>query len=97
MVTTQATDDSFDELERGVELVERLENVRARHGRDSAVPATVEYVDRLRAALVRLANGQSIDKIRQDYGDDTADLVADARNDDDDWNLRLKPALLESE
>ena len=45
--TVQFKDDDFDEVERGIDWLERLEGIKARRDKEAALRETVEYVDAL--------------------------------------------------
>ena len=97
MTTTQASEDLYEEVERGIDWLERLENIRARQDREAAMRETVEYVNRLRDAISALSGDTGIQHISEQYGDDIAELVEGIREagEDDPWLQYLRPALME--
>lgn len=97
-ITAQGLDDdSFEQAEKQLEWVERLEALRGRRNRENARLAAVSYIEALRDAAQQLAGPQDYDAIAQQHGAAVADLVQAIRNgnDDDEWNGSLKPALLD--
>ena len=97
-ITAQGLDDDrFEEAEKQLEWVERLEALRGRRNRENARLAAVSYIEALRDAVQRLAGPQDYDAIAQQHGAAIADLVNAVRsgNDGDEWNGFLKPALLD--
>lgn len=97
-ITAQGLDDDrFEEAEKQLEWVERLEALRGRRNRENARLAAVSYVEALRDAVQRLAGPQDYDAISRQHGPAVADLVNAIRsgNDGDEWNGSLKPALLD--
>ena len=95
-ITTQASDDDFDRVEQGIDWIERLEGIRARQDRESATRETVEYVGRLRAALIALAADASPHEIAARHGGAVAQLVDSIRDNEitDPWTEYLLPSLL---
>ena len=93
MVTTQSHDDDFEEVERGIDWLERLENLKARQDREAALRETVEYVNRLRNALVLLSDAVGAEQIAELYGKEVADLIDGIRKADasDPWLEYLRP------
>ena len=55
MSTTNALGDRFDDAERGLEWLEKLEALQARSASDQAAYEVAEYVMKLRAAVTELA------------------------------------------
>ena len=53
--TTHALDDRFDDAERGLEWLEKIETLQARSASDQAAYEVAEYVMRLRTAVTELA------------------------------------------
>ena len=96
--TVQFSDDDFDEVERGIDWLERLEGIKSRRDKEAALLETVEYVDALRAALLALCADDAADDIAAQHGRQVADLVNGIRDADtkDPWDEYLKPALTES-
>ena len=54
-MTTTAVGDPFDDAERGLEWLEKLEALQARSASDRAAYEVAEYVMQLRAAVTALA------------------------------------------
>ena len=96
MSTTNALDDGFEEAERGLEWLERLEALQARSASDQAAREVVEYVVKLRSAIAALAGDRTGAELRETVGEETAQLVAELRQsgEQDYWNTRIRPALL---
>ena len=99
MTTTNDMQDRFEDAERGLEWLEKLEALQARSASDRAAYEVAEYVMRLRAAVTALAEGRSASELRAAVGADTAALVEELRQAGgvDYWNTRIRPALLKSE
>ena len=99
MTTTNDMQDRFEDAERGLEWLEKLEALQARSASDRAAYEVAEYVMRLRAAVTALAEGRSASELRDAVGADTAALVEELRQAGgaDYWNTRIRPALLKSE
>ena len=99
MTTTNDMQDRFEDAERGLEWLEKLEALQARSASGRAAYEVAEYVMRLRAAVTALAEGRSASELRDAVGADTAALVEELRQagDSDYWNTRIRPALLKSE
>ena len=99
MTTTNALGDGFEEAERGLDWLEKLEALQARSASDRAAYEVAEYVMKLRTAVTRLAGDRTAAQLNQDVGTETARLVEDLREarDDDYWNTRIRPALLKTE
>lgn len=97
MTTSVSHEDPFDEVERGIDWLERLENIKARQDREAAMLETVEYVNRLRHAIAALSEDTPIEQIAERHNQPIADLVESVRNagEDDPWHKYLKPALTE--
>ena len=97
MVTIQSEDDAYEEVERGLDWLERLENIKARRDRESAMRETVKYVDRLRDALTELSEDIPAERIVERHGQEIADLIESVKESgaNDPWLDYLKPALLE--
>ena len=94
--TPDPENDPFDQVERQIDWVEQLENVRIRHESLSASRDVVPYVEALREAIIKLAGRQTIEDLRLLHGNAAADLVDTVRrrDPDDPWNGIIKPALL---
>ena len=99
MNSTGSLDDRYEEAERGLDWLEKLEALQARSASDRAAYEVAEYVMRLRAAVTALAGERSASQLREDVGPDTAQLVEVLRRfgDHDYWNTRIRPALLKSD
>ncbi len=97
MTTAIGNEDAFDEVERGIDWLERLENIKARQDREAALRETVGYVHRLRDAIAVLSDDVSIERIAERHGRGMADLVKGIRTggSDDPWTEYLRPALQE--
>ena len=97
MTTTTSHEDPFDEVERGIDWLERLENIKARQDREAAMRETVEYVNRLRHVIAALSGDTPAELIAESHGQPIADLVESIREGgaDDPWHKYLEPALLE--
>lgn len=95
-ITTQASDDDFNRVEQGIDWIEKLEGIRTRQDKESATRETVEYVDRLRAALSALAADTSAHELTSRHGGAVAQLVDSIRDNEitDPWTEYLLPALL---
>ena len=95
-MTTQASDDDFERVEQGIDWIERLESIRARQDKESATKETIQYVDRLRAAVTALAGDFSAHQLAAQHGAEVAQLVDGIRNADivDPWAEYLLPSLL---
>ena len=99
MSTTNALDDGFEEAERGLDRLEKLEALQVRAASDQAAHEVVEYVMKLRAAVAELAGERTASELSEDVGVETARLVEELRRkgDDDSWNTRIRPALLKTD
>ena len=99
MSTTNALDDSFEEAERGLDWLEKLEALQVRAASDRAAYEVAEYVMRLRAAVTELAGDHTSSELHEDVGVEAAQLVEELRHagDDDHWNNRIRLALLKAE
>ena len=99
MSTTDALDDRYEEAERGLEWLEKLEALQARSASDRAALEVAEYVMKLRTAVTELAGDRTASEISEAVGTDTAALVDELRQagDQDYWNTRILPALLKSD
>ena len=98
-MTTTAVGDPFDDAERGLEWLEKLEALQARSASDRAAYEVAEYVMRLRAAVTALAGDRTASDLNEAVGAETAQLVEELRQagDKDYWNTRVLPALLKSD
>ena len=99
MSTTNALDDRFDDAERGLEWLEKLEALQARSASDQAAYEVAEYVMKLRTAVTELAGDRTVPDLSGTVGPETAQLVEELRQsrDNDYWNTRIRPALLKSD
>ena len=97
MTTAIGNEDAFDEVERGIDWLERLENIKVRQDREAALHETVEYVSRLRIAISTLAGDATAEEIAELHGGEIAELLRGIRNggSDDPWTEYLRPALRE--
>ncbi|MCY4449734.1 MAG: hypothetical protein OXE02_12925 [Chloroflexi bacterium] len=95
-MTTTAVGDPFDDAERGLEWLEKLEALQARSASDRAAIEVAEYVMQLRAAVAALAGERAASELAEAVGAETAQLVEQLRQagDKDYWNTRVLPALL---
>ena len=99
MSTTSALDDRFEEAERGLDWLEKLEALQARSASDQAAYEVAEYVMKLRAAVTELAGDRTASQLSEAVGAETAQLVEELRQagDSDYWNTRIRPALLKTD
>lgn len=99
MTTISALDSGFDDAERGLEWLEKLEALQARSASDQAAYEVAEYVMKLRAAVTELAGDRTTAELSAAVGPDTAELVAELRRagEADYWNTRIRPALFKGE
>ena len=99
MTTTNDMEDRFEDAERGLEWLEKLEALQARSASDRAALDVAEYVMKLRAAVTSLAGDRSASELAEVVGAETARLVEELRQagDNDYWNTRIRPALLKSD
>ena len=95
-ITTQASDDDFDRVEQGIDWIERLERIRAQRDKDAATRETIQYVDKLRAAVTALAGDSSPHELAAFHGAEIAQLVDSIRDASvtDPWDEYLLPSLL---
>ena len=98
-MTITAVNDPFDDAERGLEWLEKLEALQARSASDRAAYEVAEYVMRLRAAVTALAGERTSAELADAVGTETARLVEELRQAGgrDYWNTRVLPALLKSD
>lgn len=99
MITTSALDDSFEDAERGLDWLEKLEALRSRSASDQAAHEAAEYVMKLRTAVTELAGARTFPDLIESVGADTAELAEEVRRADDSEyrNSRIRPALLKSD
>ena len=95
MTTMIGHEDPFDEVERGIDWLEKLEGIKARQDREAAILETMEYVNRLRGAIAALSNDGDLERIAELHGQEVADLIQGIRSggSDDPWIEYLMPAL----
>ena len=79
MTTTNDMEDRFEDAERGLEWLEKLEALQARSASDRAALDVAEYVMTLRAAVTALAGGRSASELVEAVGAETARLVEELR------------------
>ena len=96
MTTTNALDNKFDDAEKGLQWLEKLEALQVRSASEQAALDVAEYVIKLRSAVTELAGDRNPSELRRSVGDEIARLVAELRQAeaDDYWNKRIQPALL---
>lgn len=93
--TTQGLGDSYDEIERNIDWIERLERVRTRHDRAVAIRAAIQYVEQLRQIISDLAGPLTAAELAQHCGSEPAKTAqAIGQGAPDAWTERIKPALL---
>ena len=99
MTTINALDDRFDDAERGLEWLEKLEALQSRSASDRAAIEVAEYVMKLRSAVTELAGDRTASQLTQAVGAETSRLVEELRQagESDYWNTRILPALLKSD
>ncbi len=99
MTTINSLDDMFEDAERGLEWLEKLEALQSRSASDRAAYEVAEYVMRLREAVTALAGDRTAVELGEAVGQDTAQLVEELRQagDDDYWNTKVRPLLLKLE
>lgn len=99
MTTTDALDDRYEEVERGLDWLEKLEALQARSASDQAAYEVAEYVMKLRTAVTELAGSRTASELSEVVSEETAQLVEELRQvgDSDYWNTRVRPALLKSD
>ncbi len=97
MTTAIGNEDAFDEVERGIDWLEKLESIKVRRDREAALRETIGYVDMLRDAIVVLSNEAGVERIAELHGREIADLVQGVRHggSGDPWNEYLRPAIQE--
>lgn len=97
MTTAIGNEDAFDEVERGIDWLERLENIKARQDREALLREAVDYVDRLREAVTVLSGNTPVESVAKLHGQEVAELVASVKDDgeNDPWLEYLRPALMD--
>ena len=98
MSTTNPLDDKYEEAERGLDWLEKLEALQTRSASDQAALQVASYVMRLQTAVTELAEGRTTAELSEAVGADTVQLVEELRRDGDVdyWNTRIRPALLKA-
>ena len=98
MTTTNALDDPFEEAERGLDWLEKLEALQVRAASNRAAYEVAEYVMKLRAAVTELAGSRAASELSEEVSADTLELVEELRRagDVDIWSTRIRPALLKT-
>ena len=96
MTTLNTVDDGFDDAEKGLEWLEKLEALQVRSASDQAAYEVAEYVMKLRHAVTELAGQRPESELAASVGPETVRLVEELRHADanDLWNTRIRPALL---
>ena len=96
MNTINAVDDRFDDAERGLEWLEKLEALQVRSASDQAALEVAEYVLKLRSAITELAGDRTSSELSETVGRETVRLVEELRHEEasDYWNTKIRPALL---
>ena len=99
MTTTNALNDPFEEAERGLDWLEKLEALQVRAASDRAAYEVAEYVMRLRSAVTELVGDRTLSDLSEEVGVETVQLVEELRQagDVDVWNTRVRPALLKTD
>ena len=99
MTTIIASGDRFEDAERGLEWLEKLEALQMRSASDRAAIEIAEYVMRLREAVAALAGDRTPSELAATVGPDAAALVEEIRQADgkDYWHTRVLPALLKAD
>ena len=97
-ITARGSDDDFDRVQRGIDWLERLEAIKSRRDRESAIQETIEYVNNLRAAITALAGDVDPAQLAATYGGEVASVVESVRDSDatDPWTEYLHPSLLDA-
>ena len=68
MTTINVANDMFDDAERGLEWLEKLEALQSRSASDQAAYEVAEYVMKLRTAVTDLAGDRTAAELRQAVG-----------------------------
>ena len=99
MSTTDSLDDRYEEAERGLDWLEKLEALQARSASDKAAYEVAEYVMKLRTAVTELAGHRSAPELCEQVSIETVQIVEELRlfGDEDYWNTRIRPALLKTD
>ena len=97
MSTTNAVGDGFEDAERGLEWLEKLEALQSRSASQRAAYEVAEYVMKLRTVVTDLAGDRTFAELSASVGVETAQLVAELREagERDYWNTKIRPALLD--
>ena len=97
-ISTQQPDpeEPFEQVERQIDWIEQLENIKVRHDTLAAGRAAAAYVDSLHQAIRVLAGRQTYEDLKLLHGSDLADLVNTIRSRDSasDWHSTIRPGLL---
>ncbi len=98
MSTINPLDDEYEDAERGLDWLEKLEALQTRSASDQAALQVASYVVRLRTAVIELAAGRTTADLSEVVGADTAQLVEELRQagNIDYWNTTIRPALLKT-
>ena len=72
MGTTNALAHRYEEAERGLDWLEKLEALQARSASDQAAYEVAQYVMKLRAAVTELAGDRSASQLSEAVGAETA-------------------------
>ncbi len=98
-ITARGSDDDFDRVERGIDWLERLEVIKARQDRESAIRETAEYVNGLREAIIALSADADVSQIAARHGGEVASVVESLRESEatDPWTEYLHPTLLQNQ
>ena len=96
MSTINAVGDGFDDAEKGLEWLEKLEALQSRSASQRAAYEVAEYVMKLRTAVTELAGERTFSELSAAVGAETAQLVEELREagERDYWNTKIRPALL---
>ena len=99
MKTTDGMEDRFEDAEKGLDWLEKLEALQARSASYRAAYESAEYVMKLRAAVTELAGDRTGAELVEAVGVKTALLVEELRRagGSDYWNTKIRPALLKSD
>lgn len=97
MSTINSVDDGFEDAERGLEWLEKLEALQSRSASRRAAYEVAEYVMKLRTALTELAGDRTFAELSDSVGVETAQLVEELREagERDFWNTKIRPALMD--
>ena len=79
MTTTNTLNSGFDDAERGLEWLEKLEALQSRSASQRAAYEVAEYVMMLRTAVTELAGDRTFSELSSSVGAETARLVEELR------------------